>query len=38
LAILGVHLRDRADLEALSEAAAARGRREFMLTASSAIR
>jgi kynurenine formamidase len=32
LAILGVHLLDRADLEALSQASAARGRWEFMLT------
>jgi kynurenine formamidase len=32
LSILGVHLLDRADLEALSEAAAARGRWEFMLS------
>ncbi len=32
LAILGIHLLDRADFEALSEAAAARQRWEFMLT------
>jgi kynurenine formamidase len=32
LEILGVHILDRADLEALSEAAAARKRWEFMLT------
>jgi kynurenine formamidase len=32
LAILGVHILDRADFEALSEAAAARNRWEFMLT------
>jgi kynurenine formamidase len=32
LAILGVHLLDRADFDALSEAAAARNRWEFMLT------
>jgi hypothetical protein len=32
LAILGIHLIDRADFEALSEAAAARNRWEFMLT------
>jgi kynurenine formamidase len=32
LTILGVHLLDRADFEALSEAAAARRRWEFMLT------
>jgi kynurenine formamidase len=32
LEILGVHILDRADLEALSEAAAARNRWEFMLT------
>jgi kynurenine formamidase len=31
-AILGIHVLDRADLEALSEAAAARNRWEFMLT------
>jgi kynurenine formamidase len=31
LAVLGIHLVDRADLEALSEAAAARNRWEFML-------
>jgi kynurenine formamidase len=32
LTILGVHLIDRADFDALSEAAAARNRWEFMLT------
>jgi len=32
LTILGVHILDRADLEALGEAAAARNRWEFMLT------
>jgi kynurenine formamidase len=32
LAILGIHLIDRADFDALSEAAAARNRWEFMLT------
>jgi kynurenine formamidase len=32
MAILGIHILDRADLEALSEAAAARNRYEFMLT------
>ena len=32
LTMLGVHLLDRADLEALSEMAAAQGRWEFMLT------
>ncbi len=32
LTILGIHLLDRADFEALSEAAAARNRWEFMLT------
>ncbi|OFW00292.1 MAG: hypothetical protein A3I61_08955 [Acidobacteria bacterium RIFCSPLOWO2_02_FULL_68_18] len=32
LAILGIHLIDRADFDALSEAAAARSRWEFMLT------
>jgi Putative cyclase len=32
LAILGVHILDRADLEAISQAAAARNRYEFMLT------
>jgi hypothetical protein len=32
LEILGVHILDRADFEALSEAAAARNRWEFMLT------
>jgi len=32
LEILGVHILDRADLEAVSEAAAARNRWEFMLT------
>src|SRR5207247_9066750 len=31
-AILGIHILDRADLEALSEAAALRNRWEFMLT------
>jgi hypothetical protein len=31
-AILGIHILDRADLEALSEAAASRNRWEFMLT------
>jgi hypothetical protein len=30
-AILGIHILDRADLEALSEAAASRNRWEFML-------
>lgn len=33
LAILGIHLIDNCDLEALSEAAAARHRWEFLLTA-----
>jgi kynurenine formamidase len=33
-AILGIHVLDRADLEALSEAAASRNRWEFMLTVS----
>jgi kynurenine formamidase len=32
LTMLGIHLLDRADFQALSEAAAARGRWEFMLT------
>jgi kynurenine formamidase len=32
LTILGIHLLDRADFDALSEAAASRGRWEFMLT------
>jgi hypothetical protein len=32
MAILGIHILDRADLEALSEAAASRNRYEFMLT------
>ena len=32
LTILGIHLIDRADFDALSEAAAARSRWEFMLT------
>jgi hypothetical protein len=32
LTILGVHLLDRADFDALSDAAAARNRWEFMLT------
>ena len=31
-AILGIHVLDRADLEALSEATASRNRWEFMLT------
>ena len=31
-AILGIHVLDRADLEALTEAAASRNRWEFMLT------
>jgi hypothetical protein len=34
-AILGIHVLDRADLEALSEAAASRNRWEFMLTVNS---
>ena len=32
LAILGVHILDRADFDAVSEAAASRNRWEFMLT------
>lgn len=32
MAIMGIHILDRADLEALSEAAASRNRWEFMLT------
>ena len=32
MAIMGIHILDRADLEALSDAAAARNRWEFMLT------